>query len=111
MKKKIEDVEYEIIPIPPYLSPYSTRISELLKKTPQSVEDASEISGEIKEAMDKLFAETVTPKPERKHRTQVFNTINKLTMEVIEDAKFFRKPKRSRDGKSGATSAGNSQKT
>jgi hypothetical protein len=111
MKKKIEDVEYEIIPIPPSLSPFSTRISKLLQQEPKTVEEAKEISAEIKAAMDILLEGTVSPKPKKGHRTQVFNSLNLLTKEAIEDAEFFRKPKRRSSRESSSTGDNDSQET
>ena len=111
MKKKIEDVEYEIIPIPPSLSPFSTRISKLLQQEPKTVEEAKEISAEIKKAMDVLLEGTVTPEPKKGHRTQLLNALNQLTKAAIEDAEFFRKSKRRSSGESSSAGRINSQET
>jgi len=111
MKKKIEDVEYEIIPIPPNLSPFSTRISKLLQQEPKTVEEAKEISAEIKAAMDILLEGTVTPEPKKGHRTQLLNTLNQLTKAAIDDAEFFRKSKRRSSRESSSAGHNSAQET
>ena len=111
MKKKIEDVEYEITPIPPNLSPFSTRISKLLQQEPKTVEEAKEISAEIKAAMDILLEGTVTPEPKKGHRTQLLNTLNQLTKAAIEDAEFFRKSKRRSSRESSSAGHNSAQET
>ena len=71
MKLKVEDVEYEIIPIPPSFSPYATLIGDLLQaKKPQSIEEAEKNSDTIAKAMTKLFAGTVKPAPKAEHQAQ-----------------------------------------
>jgi len=103
LKKKIDNVEYEIIPIPPHLSPYNSRISELLQKKAASFQDAEEISKEINQHMEKLLSETVTPKPRKEHQTEIYNAIIDLTNAVLEKAQFFRKNQRPSPSKSNAT--------
>lgn len=100
MKQTIDGIEYNLIPQPPYLSPFTRRAAQLLKNEPQSLEEAQRNSEEIKQCMEKIFAETVKPQPKIEHYVQVFNAINELTNQVIKDAEFFRKPKRSNIGKS-----------
>jgi hypothetical protein len=102
MKKvKIEDVEYVIMPVPPYLSPYSTKIGELMRKQPCDMKDADRISSEINEFMKKLLADTVSPEPKKEHMLQVFSEVTALTNKVMEDAGLFRGPRGSGVEKSG----------
>jgi len=109
MKKKIGDTEYNIIPIPPHLSPYNARISELLQKKPTSFQDAEEISKEIAQHMEKLLNETVTPKPNKEHMTAVYNALIDLTNAVLVEAQFFRKNKGSNIAKSSSARISTSQ--
>lgn len=109
MKLKIEDAEYTIIPIPPNLSPYSTRISELLQRKPQTSQEADEISCEISKYMDKLLGGTVKPKPSEGHMLQLFNAVIGLTNKVLEEAGLFRKTKQSNLEKSNRISSADSQ--
>lgn len=109
MKLKIDDVEYSLIPIPPYASPYATLIGELLKKKAVTVEEAEKNSGEIKRAMEKLFSETVTPEPKPEHHIQVFNALSTLTNKVMEEAGLFRQDQRPKPKKSSTTSLVDSQ--
>lgn len=111
MKKKIEDTEYNIIPIPPYLSPFNARISELLQKKFTSFQDAEETSKEINQHMEKLLSETVTPKPNKEHQTAVYNALIDLTNAVLQEAQFFRKNQRSGTAKSNATGHSSAPKT
>jgi len=105
MKKQIHGVEYEIKPIPPHLSPYSTRISELLQKKPQNVQEADVASDEIAACLGKLLAGTVNPVPPKEHQWQLFKILNDLTTKTLKDAGFFRKPKGSNTTKSGPPGA------
>jgi len=109
VKKKIETIEYNIIPISPHLSPYATRIGELLQKKPQSVQEVEETSGEINVLMDKLLSETVKPKPTKEHQTQVFNILCEYTNAVIQEAQFFRKNKGSNSAKGNTARHGDSE--
>jgi len=103
VKKKIGEIEYTIIPIPPHLSPFSTRIGELLQKRPQSTQEAKDISKEISEVMELLLPETVMPKPDKQHYLQVFNTLIDLTNKTMEEAEFFRKNKGPKSAKGNGT--------
>jgi len=105
MKLKIDAVEYKVTPIPPYLSPYSTRISELLTRKPQTNQEADEISNEIIFAMKKLLSGTVTPAPLPEHELRLFKAVIQLTNTILEDAGLFRQPKKSNIEKSRAVSA------
>lgn len=111
MKKKIGEIEYTIIPIPPHLSPFSTRIGELLQKRPQSTQEAKEISKEISEAMELLLSEIVMPKPEKQHYLQVFNALVDLTNKTMEEAGFFRKDQGSKSAEGDKTSSVDPQAT
>jgi len=104
MKLKIDAVEYTITPIPPYLSPYSTRISELLTRKPRTNQEADEISGEITFAMKKLLSGTVTPTAPPEHELQLFKAVIQLTNTILEDAQFFRQAKKSNIEKGRAVS-------
>jgi len=103
VKKKIGDTEYEIIPIPPHLSPYNARISELLQKKPQSFQEAEEISKEIAQHLEKLLSETVKPKPPIEHQTAAYNALIDVTNALIEEAEFFRKNQGPNSGKRSTT--------
>jgi len=102
LKTKIGDTEYTVMPIPPYLSPYSTRIGELLQKRPQTVQEAEEMSKEIKILMEKLLKETVKPEPSIEHQTQIFKVLCNHTNDIIQQAQFFRAHKGSSITKSSA---------
>jgi hypothetical protein len=90
MELEVESVKYEIMPIPPNLSPYSTLIGNLLRATPQNLEDAEKNSDIIAKAMEKVFVGTVKPVPKPEHQTQVFNALIDLTNKTIEAAGLFR---------------------
>ena len=102
MKVKIGNMEYNVISIPPSLAPYSTYISELLKVTPKTFEEAEKNSVEIEKAMIKLFEGTVSPQPKREHHIQLYNAVIEETNKALEQAGFFRKPRKSDVEKSGA---------
>jgi hypothetical protein len=104
VKKKIDNTEYEIIPIPPYLSPYNARISELLQTKSKNFQEAEEISKEIKQHMEKLLSETVKPNPPIEHQTAVYNALIDITNATIKQAEFFRKNKGLNPTKSGTVS-------
>lgn len=109
MKRKIGDTEYNIIPIPPHLSPFSTLISERLQLKPEGPQDAETISQQIAEAMKALLSGTVKPYPKPEHETQVFNALIDITNKVIHEAQFFRKDKRPNAGKGNSARPGDSQ--
>jgi len=90
MEKEIDGVKYNLIPVPPYASPYNVLLGDLLRKKPETVEAAEAISHAIKKAMEKLFAETVTPTPKPEHQTQLFNAVSELTTKVLKEAGLFR---------------------
>jgi hypothetical protein len=93
MEKELDGVKYILIPIPPYASPYTVLIGNLLRKKTETVQEAETVSAEIQKAMDKLFTVTVKPKPRVDHETQLFNELNELTKKVIDEADFFHKDK------------------
>jgi len=103
MKKTIDGTEYTIIPIPPHLSPYSTRISELLQTKPQSLQETDERSKEIDTLVEKLLSKTVKPNPAPEHQLAIFNALIDLTNATIAEAQFFRSRKGSQPAKSNAT--------
>ncbi|MDH5788096.1 MAG: hypothetical protein OEZ40_07395 [Candidatus Bathyarchaeota archaeon] len=111
MKLKVENFQYELIPIPPHLAPYNTYVAHLLQQLPKNCEEAKRVSDEMSKALDALFAGTVKPQPEKKHYIQVFNALNDLTKKVMEDAGLFRQPKGQRTKKSSPTEPHNSSKT
>lgn len=102
MELEVEGVKYQLIPIPPSHSPYSTLIGDLLRAKPKSIEEAEKNSETIAQAMEKLFAGTVKPTPKQEHQSQVFNALIDLTNKTIEDAKFFRNNQEPDTTKSGS---------
>ena len=102
MKKTINGTKYEITPTPPSLSPYMTLLGKLLSIEPKDVEEAEKTSVEIEKAMVKLFEGTVSPQPKREHHIQLYNAVIKETNKALEEAGFFRKPRKSDIKKSGA---------
>lgn len=106
---KLSGTEYELFPVPPYLSPYSARIGELLKLKPANFEEAQKQSEEIDKLMEKLFEGTVTPKPNKTDSLRLFNAIIDLTNEVMQEAKFFRTTKRCDADKSRGNESTNPQ--
>ena len=101
MKKTINGTKYEITPTPPSLSPYMALLSKLLSIEPKDVEEAEKTSAEIDKAMVKLFEGTVLPQPKREHYIQLYNAVIKETNKALEEARFFRKPRKSDVEKSG----------
>ena len=102
MKKTINGTKYEITPTPPSLSPYMTLLSKLLSIEPKDVEEAEKTSAEIDKAMVKLFEGTVSPQPKREHHIQLYNVVIEETNKALEEAGFFRKPRKSDVEKGGA---------
>jgi len=111
VKKKIGDTEYTIIPIPPHLSPYNSRISELLQKKTQNLQETKETSQELEECMKILLSGTVKPQPLPEDQTEVYNALIDLTNEVISKAQFFRKNQGPSPAKSSSICPTDSQKT
>lgn len=109
MEKEIDGVKYKLTPIPPHASPYNVLVADLLMKKPETVEDAEKISSEIKKAMVKLFAETVTPTPKPEHHIQLFNALTELTTEVMKEAGLFRKNSRPNTAKGNPDSSSAAQ--
>lgn len=90
IKKKIGNAEYNIIPIPPHLSPYLSRYGEISQKKPENLRETEELSKESEKIVEKLLSETVKPKPQLEHELAVFNAVINLTNQTIQDAQFFR---------------------
>jgi len=111
MEKTIDGVKYTLIPVPPHASPYDVLIADLLRKKPETTEEAERISIEIKKAMEKLFAETVTPKPKVEHHIQLFNALTELTTKVMKEAGLFRNHPRSGTEKGDSDRADATQET
>jgi hypothetical protein len=76
-----------------------------------TTEEADAISKEIKMAMEKLFAETVTPTPKVEHHTQLFHAIQELTSTVMKEAGIFRQDKGPDTEKSNTDGTGPPQAT
>jgi hypothetical protein len=110
MEKIIDGVTYVLTAIPPHLSPYNTLLGDLLREKPKTAQEADRVSGEIKKCMDKLLVDTVKPTPRPEHQYQVFNALTALTSEVLDEARLFRKDKRSSTEEGSPTSPSASRK-
>jgi len=109
MKLKIDDVDYELMPVPPSLAPYQARINELMSQKPKSIEETKEISGELKPLIQAVLLETVSPKVRREHELAVFRALMKLTNETLTQVQFFPGGKRSEPEKGGAAGSSAAQ--
>jgi len=113
MKKKIGNIEYNIIPLPPYLSSAFRKAVELLKalqeKPPKSIEEDRQCREETKIWMLEVLKETVEPEPKKEHYLELWNILCDITNQVAEDAQFFRKPKRPDTGESKSISHSSAQ--
>jgi hypothetical protein len=93
-EKEIDGVKYSLIPIPPHVSPFNQLLGQLLQKAPGDCEEAEKDSVQIEKALDKILEACVEPKPRREHAWKLYSALQKLTKKTLEDAGFFRKPKR-----------------
>ncbi len=93
-EKEIDGVKYSLIPIPPSASPFNQLLGQLLQKTPSDCEEAERDSLQIEKALDKILTACVEPKPQSEHAWKLYSILQDLTKKTLEDAGFFRKPKR-----------------
>lgn len=91
MKIRIGETEYNVEPITPELSPFMSLLGETLKAKPATVEEAKEVQKKVSELAEIIFPETVTPKPLKRHRMQLLQTVINLTSQVMDEADCFRK--------------------
>lgn len=91
MKKvTVNGRQYEVEPLPPALSPHMQLIGKLLKTQPNNFAEAEENSKELAKAFEKIWTETVNPKPKIEDQYALFNILNELTGEIQKSANKFR---------------------
>lgn len=103
MKLVLDGKEYQIIPVPPHLSPYMTLTSELMKKKFATFEEAEETSKQIERLLRKVMEETISPQPEKEHLLKLFYALVEETEKVFKTMEPFRKPEGSSSDKSDTT--------
>lgn len=102
-KVKLDDVEYEVFPIEPYLMPFFARFATIIspeKTKPQSIEEIDTLTAEGEKLQARLLSKSVIPEPKREHITTLYNILQYLTTKAMDDADSFRK-----DAGNGETSA------
>jgi hypothetical protein len=101
-KVTIEGVEYSLTVIPPYLLPFLNLYGELATKSAKTIEEAEQVSREMRRASEKILEACVSPKPKPEHETELFRYISNLTSRTIQEVdSFFQGGKAPADIKSG----------
>lgn len=89
-KFKVEDVEYEISPLPPdiyvFQDMYYAKIKE--QEIPKTVEEAMDRKKIVRELTDILLDATVAPKPPKQHETALLTAVFDYTSKRI-NREFF----------------------
>lgn len=90
MKVKIEETEYEMIPIPPSMAHYNGKIGELSQQKNETLEDAQRIRKAIEEWLHVLFTECVKPLPTTRHSLEAWHKLIVVTEAAMDSARGFR---------------------
>ena len=110
MKVCIDGTEYHVNPIPPSMSLYHIRITELLRAEAKGLQEIRDATSELDALLTELLKECVQPTPAKQHQLTLFNLVMKETDRAIKDAQFFWNQKHgdtaagSADGASAASS-------
>ena len=72
LKFTVNNREYEVTPLPPYLVPITSAIRLLSDADVKSVEEAKKNSEEIKILLSQIMAECVTPKPDPRDIVELY---------------------------------------
>ena len=89
---KIDNVEYTISAIPPYLQPYVRLYGDLAEKGTKNVTDAKQVEAQMKYIVEKVLTETVSPKPAKEHQFELYRIVNNLTSNAMSRADQFFPP-------------------
>ena len=98
---EIDGVKYEVGAIPPYLLPYMNLYGDLSLKDAKTFQEAKDVEDQMREIVEKVLDETVSPKPKKAHETELFRTVNAMTRQIVDqiDAKFFPNRQAQQDNK------------
>jgi hypothetical protein len=89
MKLKLDDVEYTVSAIPPWLCHFTSLIAELQKAKPTSIEELDKNRKDLQVCIGRIFEETVEPAPAKAHVAKLWGIINNLTSRSYQEADEF----------------------
>ena len=89
MKIKLDDVEYVVSAIPPWLCHYASLVAELQKAKPQSIEQLDKNRKDLQVCIGRILEETVEPAPAKGHVAKLWGIINNLTTRSYQEADEF----------------------
>lgn len=89
-KVKLENKEYNVNPIPPYLHAIMDYYGALQKQTPETLEVTLKIASEAKQCLTEIISATVTPTPPDYLFLELYNVAIEETNKALERAKKFR---------------------
>ena len=82
---KVNDREYRIKRIDPFLQPYIAYFSKLVSETPQSLEEAEKASEELRRVVDRVLEVCLEPMPPEEDRFDAFLALMSFIAEVGEE--------------------------
>jgi len=85
LRVTVNSRNYDVYPLPPYLVPISTAISELTKKEVKTTEEAKKNSEEIKRLLEILMKECVEPQPDPKDIVELYRYAVNLVSKAFDD--------------------------
>jgi len=92
----VNNREYRVKPIKPALLPYLQLWGDLMTRRPKTVQEAEEISREIQELQNKIFAMAVEPTPPDEDAIDVIAELSRIILEKTtrgrRDGGTFRQP-------------------
>lgn len=91
MKVVVNSRNYDVYPIPPYLVPISSAISQLTKKDVENSEEAEKNSKEIRRLLNVIMTECVEPTPQSRDIVELYRYTVDLVTKAFDDvdAIFF----------------------
>jgi len=89
LKIKLEDVEYTVSAIPPWLCHYASIVAELQKAKPTSNEELEKNRKDLQVTISRILEETIEPAPAKAHVAKLWGIINNLTSRSYQEADEF----------------------
>jgi hypothetical protein len=89
LKLKLDDDEYTVSAIPPWLCHYASLIAELQKAKPSSIEELEKNRKDLQVCIGRILEETVEPEPAKAHVAKLWGIINNLTSRSYKEADEF----------------------
>jgi len=85
LKVTVNSRNYEVAPLPPYAAPFASMIAKLGSEEVATIDDARKRSAEIKELLQEIMKECVSPEPNPQDVTELYRYISGLTAKSLSE--------------------------